>query len=164
MSAVLQNASENANISNWNADDGYLADEFNKSYPRRTSNTSPVGVLNVNLDYIKKATEFKCSNITAAFRIFLHTPGEIPDYQHPSQIYASDVTSISITPELTTSYGLRSWPPDKRRCFFNFERQLRFYKIYSQRNCEEECLSNYTKSHCGCVLFHMTSINWAINT
>lgn len=37
--------------------------------------------------------------------------------------------------------------------------KLRFYKNYTQANCEMECLSNYTKNECGCVKFSMPREN-----
>lgn len=45
----------------------------------------------------------------------------------------------------------------RRQCFFDTERQLRFFKIYTQRNCELECLANFTVKTCGCAKFSMPS-------
>lgn len=115
--------------------------EVKKSYPRRTSNTSR---MNLKLDEnIQRLAKFKWSNMTAAFLFIFHMPGETPDYLLPSQIYASNVASISIKPELITLHKLWNWTQDNRQCFFSLDRQLRFYAIYSQKNCEEECISNY---------------------
>lgn len=73
-------------------------------------------------------------------------------------------TQISIKPNMiTTSEGLRKYPHDQRQCFFSSERQLRFYRNYTQNNCEAECLSNYTKIECGCVVFSMPSKQNAID-
>lgn len=41
----------------------------------------------------------------------------------------------------------------RRKCYFDSERKLRFLKVYTQRNCELECLSNATLNSCGCVKF-----------
>lgn len=43
----------------------------------------------------------------------------------------------------------------RRKCYFDSERQLRFLKVYTQRNCELECLSNATLKTCGCVKFSL---------
>lgn len=32
----------------------------------------------------------------------------------------------------------------RRQCYFDSERKLRFLKVYTQRNCELECLANFT--------------------
>lgn len=43
----------------------------------------------------------------------------------------------------------------RRQCFFNSERKLRYLRTYTQRNCELECLANFTLAVCGCVRFSM---------
>lgn len=50
-----------------------------------------------------------------------------------------------------------SFPPThhSRQCYFNGERYLRFFQVYTQQNCELECLANYTMAKCGCVKFSM---------
>lgn len=45
----------------------------------------------------------------------------------------------------------------RRQCFFNNERYLRFFKLYTQANCELECLTNHTLKECSCVKFSMPS-------
>lgn len=57
---------------------------------------------------------------------------------------------------MVTSSGLRDYyTPQVRGCYFRSERQLRFFKLYSQKKCEMECLSNFTRDECGCVQFYM---------
>lgn len=56
---------------------------------------------------------------------------------------------------ITTSDGLKHYLPNRRQCFFNKERFLRYFKVYTQQNCELECLANYTMQQCGCVKFSM---------
>lgn len=56
-----------------------------------------------------------------------------------------------------TSPGLLSYDPHRRQCFFPSERYLKFFKVYTQRNCELECLTNHTLKVCGCVGIHMPS-------
>lgn len=46
-----------------------------------------------------------------------------------------------------------------RQCFFNDERYLRYFKVYTQQNCELECLANFTLATCGCVKFSMPRDN-----
>lgn len=43
----------------------------------------------------------------------------------------------------------------RRQCYFQDERYLRYFKVYTQSNCELECLTNYTLHKCGCVKFYM---------
>lgn len=65
---------------------------------------------------------------------------------------------ILISPTvIVASEGLRSYSPDVRQCFFDSERILKYFRVYTQQNCELECISNYTLSKCGCVEFSMAS-------
>lgn len=51
----------------------------------------------------------------------------------------------------------------RRKCYFDSERKLRFLKVYTQRNCELECLSNATRKACGCVKFsHLRDVSTPI--
>lgn len=45
----------------------------------------------------------------------------------------------------------------RRQCFFEKERILKFFNVYTQPNCELECLANYTVDLCGCAKFSMPS-------
>lgn len=58
---------------------------------------------------------------------------------------------------MTTTQSLKSYPPARRQCYFPSERYLQYFKVYTQRNCELECVTNYTLKTCGCVYLHMPS-------
>ncbi|KAL1402838.1 hypothetical protein pipiens_005902 [Culex pipiens pipiens] len=63
---------------------------------------------------------------------------------------------ISVKPQMiTTSDGLRDYAPHRRQCYFNHERRLKYFQVYTQQNCELECITNYTLRSCGCVKFSM---------
>lgn len=63
---------------------------------------------------------------------------------------------ISVKPTvITTTKKLKSYTPSSRQCYFENERYLRFFKGYTQVNCELECLTNHTLNKCGCVTFSM---------
>lgn len=46
----------------------------------------------------------------------------------------------------------------RRGCFYSFERKLTFFKQYQERNCWMECLTNFTRSLCGCVFYYMPRV------
>lgn len=48
-----------------------------------------------------------------------------------------------------------SFEPLSRQCYFNYERRLKYFKVYTQQNCELECITNFTLQTCGCVKFSM---------
>lgn len=150
----------NPNVTNWSLEGGY-DDETNKDYyPNRIFNAMPGGALNIDLHLSNQDLKATCRNIKSAYRIFLHVPGEVPNMsRNVIQVAPSEIAEFSVKATLTTtSEGLRSYEPSRRQCFFSSDRQLRFFKIYTQSNCEAECLSNFTKQECGCVRFFMPSL------
>ena len=76
---------------------------------------------------------------------------------------------VIITPEVfITDKNLIKYSPEKRGCLFQSEKKLQFFKIYSKKNCDNECLSNRTKIVCDCVPFYSirdksTKICWSVN-
>jgi amiloride-sensitive sodium channel len=62
------------------------------------------------------------------------------------------ILEIIITPEITkTDPNLKKLKPIERGCYFEGEKLLHFFKKYSQKNCEIECMANITIAACGCV-------------
>lgn len=51
--------------------------------------------------------------------------------------------------------SLRVFQPETRGCYFDGEKQLRFFKAYTKANCEYECMSNFTFNSCQCTKFQM---------
>lgn len=160
MASVMMTANENPNISQWNPEDLYESEVNDNCYPKHIFNTRPNGALKLTLQQIKEDLPFRCHRLNSGFQVFLNVPGEVPHMTELAfQIPSNAEVQISIRAKLiTTSDGLRIYTPNQRQCFFNSERQLRFFKIYSQNNCEIECLANFTEQECGCVKFSMPSI------
>ena len=70
-------------------------------------------------------------------------PGEYEDVDSNKFYYGQDL-EVLITPEVIKSdESLKKFAPKKRNCFFEGERTLKMFKIYSRRNCEQECLTNF---------------------
>ncbi|XP_055325779.1 pickpocket protein 28-like isoform X2 [Sitodiplosis mosellana] len=147
----------NPNVTYWSPEGGYY-DETNKEYyPNRIFNAMPGGALNIDFHLSNQDLEGTCPYIKSAYRIFLHMPGEVPNMsRNVIQVAPSEIAEFSIKATYTTtSEGLRSYEPSRRQCFFDSDRQLRFFKFYTQNNCIEECLANFTKQECGCARFFM---------
>lgn len=149
----------NSNTSNWNFEDGYDKISQMKVYPNRIFNAKQFGAFYIILQLSDEDIEYMCSGIIEGFKLTLTTPGEIrKSTTYYFQVLLSEQAEIFIKPKLiTTSKKLRQYTPRQRQCFFDSERQLRFFKIYNQNNCEAECVSNFTKEECGCVKFSMPS-------
>lgn len=61
---------------------------------------------------------------------------------------------VLITPNILKSdKSLETIQPVDRSCYLGGERKLRFFKIYTKRNCEIECFSKYHREACNCVPF-----------
>jgi amiloride-sensitive sodium channel len=43
----------------------------------------------------------------------------------------------------------------RRNCYLENEKTLKFFKVYTKNNCENECLSDFMLNRCGCVEFFM---------
>lgn len=146
------------NARNWSLENGYDDKTDKTSYPRRIFNSRSDSSLRVEL-FLADDKFFSCADKRPGFRLFFHVPGEVAKMSRQFQyVTVGENIEFSIKATLiTTSDGLRNYKPSQRQCFFNFDRQLRFFKIYTQNNCEAECLANFTNIECGCVKYSMPS-------
>jgi amiloride-sensitive sodium channel len=98
-----------------------------------------------------------CQGTGKVFPIILHMPNETPTPFH-EEIYLKYHRRKTITVVVKTyksTEDLRKFSPEKRACYFENERQLKFYKSYTKSHCDFECMTNYTLKECGCVKFSM---------
>lgn len=58
-----------------------------------------------------------------------------------------------------TDTDFRYFHPNNRRCYFEGEKQLKFFQSYTKALCEWECKTNLTLEKCGCVKFSMPRDN-----
>ncbi|KAM3963282.1 pickpocket protein 28-like isoform 2-T2 [Aphomia sociella] len=144
------------NKSSWTLGGGYLPGETIHTYPRRGPSYGGVEFEVVLLTDIRDL-DLECRGPVQGFKIWLHNPAELPNMgQNFFRLPIKYQSAAAVTPRVTkTSEGLRNYPPHKRNCFYSNERYLRFFRIYTQRNCELECLSNHTAHRCGCVPLYM---------
>lgn len=146
----------------WYPEKGYDESHANgneKLYPHRSHGIGLRAGFRTTLLILNYTTDFLCSGPILGFKVMIHRPDEIPqiskNYFH---VPAKTDILIAVKPNLfTTDEHLIKYSPDQRQCFFDTEQKLRFFKHYNQRNCELECLANFTKSECGCVPFYMPS-------
>ncbi|GLG96287.1 Pickpocket, partial [Gryllus bimaculatus] len=97
-------------------------------------------------------------NLISLTLVQLHSPAEFPRPAERSfRAPLRGSTALRVTPaEMATDADVRGgYSAQQRRCYFPDERRLAFFRLYSQSNCEIECLANLTLRHCGCVPFHM---------
>lgn len=150
----------NPSATHWNAENGYQSGVNEQElYPARVIGSTLSNSLQIKAKIIMDFTYEYCGYFTLGFPLELHMPDELPNYQSPlTFIPAEHVAEIVIKPKVTiTSEALHKYTPQERGCYLKSEHRLRFFKSYSQRKCELECLTNFTKKECGCVLFDMPS-------
>lgn len=155
----LKNFPTTRNSSKWCPEDGYSDKDDTEIYPyrafglgKRESFRVMMKVLNQNMDYL-------CANAIDGYRVTFHLPNELPPmWKKRHHVGAGQVGIFLVAANLiTTSPVLRNYAPVLRQCYFNAERKLRFFRFYTQQNCEAECLANFTHSICDCVHFAMPS-------
>lgn len=130
-------------------------------YHLRVVHSGPGAGLDIAVTLNEEDFESRCNGYLMGFKLILTMPGDALKMSEKLyfRIPASEHSRIIIKPKvILTSDGLRNYKPNHRQCFYQSERQLRFYKKYTQTNCEEECLANFTKTECGCVKFSMPSM------
>jgi acid-sensing ion channel, other len=155
---VLRNFDEpNEDFSEeWTLEGGYRNNSDHVDiYPRAGSKRGLQTLFNVDLRLI----DALCKDSVQSFKVYLHLPNEVPQPANNFLMmpYQYD-TVVAISPKVTvTEPELRDFPVAKRQCYFSDERYLRFFRHYTQNNCEIECLVNLTLKRCGCLKFYMPS-------
>ncbi|KAL3273934.1 hypothetical protein HHI36_015358 [Cryptolaemus montrouzieri] len=145
---------------NWDIDSGYPEDLARRTdiYPFRVFSSGAKKSLTVVLLTKKTDVYYSCRDFSLqGMRVSLHMPARIP---RPNQVFfqvgLNELVNAQVTPiYMKTTPKIRDYATDKRNCFFSKERTLKYFRIYSQGNCNLECWTNYTIQECGCTHFYM---------
>ncbi|XP_055308679.1 pickpocket protein 28-like isoform X2 [Sitodiplosis mosellana] len=143
------------NVSGWTLDSGYANESAGDNYPFQSAQLEEVNRLILTVASFRSDMDYQCRGIDQGHKLFLTTPGETLT---PSRKYVRlpilTLNMVEIIPSvITATEVVRDFEPHQRKCFYSFDRPLRFFKIYTKINCEEECLANFTRIECGCVKF-----------
>ncbi|RZF48040.1 hypothetical protein LSTR_LSTR002106 [Laodelphax striatellus] len=144
----------------WDPESGYMAGDRNGfedgGFPWTLSSMKfqlipVVLLLNFNADDMDPL----CVSSGHTFTVAIHNPAEPPTaYSTIAQAVTDRGNYIRIVPRVvTTSKELQSWSPKDRGCYFNDEKKLKYFKIYTMHNCEIECETNITLKECNCTFF-----------
>lgn len=147
----------------WSLDGGYnIYINTSDAYPHRTFGSGKHNRLETSFRIFKDDLSFTCGR-HEGLKVFLHAPGDEPQINssyievQPNEGKVNDIFLLVKPNVMTTSEGLRDYAPKHRKCFYTHERKLLFFKNYTQNHCQWECLTNHTKTACGCVRFTMPS-------
>lgn len=141
----------------WTLEKGYASGSPIETYPRRALNSGDKSGFLLILAGNKTNHDTTCRGAIRGYKIILHNPAEIPS-SSAKYVRIPEDQEILVWAEpniMTTSDGLRGYAPSRRQCFYPDERQLKFFNVYTERNCELECLANHTLNECGCVSIYM---------
>lgn len=129
--------------------------------------------LQITMSTFNTEIDYKCSGFLQGFKVSktpakliatksllkvaFHVPERYPLFQEDHILVPLEQFVVaSVQPNMvTTSSVVQKYDPHVRMCYFPHERHLRFFQIYTQKNCRIECWANYTLSECGCVSFFM---------
>ncbi|RZC36787.1 ASC domain containing protein [Asbolus verrucosus] len=144
----------------WDFDDGYSKDATENAFPKRIMLAGHDNGLTTVLKAYKKDLNYLC-HPNQGFKVLLHHPAEVPRVEDQYfRVPLDQELVLRIKPDMTTtSTNLNHYDPNLRKCFFSKERNLQFFKIYTQQNCLIECIANYTLKKCGCVAYYMPREN-----
>lgn len=150
----------NLNQSHWSLDEGYRNEFSESEYPFRVLESGQKNSLELILTSNMQDSDYMCNHFFHGFEYSITLPGQ--SFEMLSDILSIDLSEdnlVTVKPKVTkTSEVLRNYKPEHRNCFFNSERQLRFFRMYTEENCLEECATNYIKKMCGCAHFAMPSM------
>lgn len=140
---------------------------INLSYPMEVTRSDKKLELIVQLNKQKEFYDWSlvlCRGIS----FMIHSPDYLARFADKvAFIFTAPNTifHVKVTPEIVrTDPDLLKLPLSARECYKENEKSLKFFKIYTQRNCEIECITNYTYSQCGCVgLVHATMVEEGID-
>lgn len=157
---IMKHTTKRPNMSFWSLENGYHDDFIGEEYPMRVLSSGHKNGLELILQSSIRDFDILCRGYLQGFFILTTTPGD--------SLYDADFFDIRFSVDLL--YGITAsvvsipkslfkYQPKKRECFFNSERQLRFFKAYTKKSCEDECVANFTIRECGCVKLSMPSID-----
>ncbi|XP_065087743.1 pickpocket protein 28-like [Ochlerotatus camptorhynchus] len=141
----------------WTLEQGYSCEANLTSYPYRTIGPGALAGLQIMLYSEDKDLEYSCSGPVQGYKVLLHSPADYPQISNRYiHIPLDQEVMIAVKPLITeTTHKLQHYSAERRQCFFSHDRSLRFFRVYTQDNCNLECLTNYTLQRCGCVRFSM---------
>lgn len=94
-------------------------------------------------------------------RVIIHNPDELPSYSGYEFFFREGLKKfIMIEPQVNLiDDNVKRMSLNKRKCYLPGEKQLKYFKIYTKRNCEQECLGEMIAKICNCVPFYMIREN-----
>ncbi|XP_050536588.1 pickpocket protein 28-like isoform X2 [Daktulosphaira vitifoliae] len=140
----------------WSPDKGFSKNAIPFDTPWRVTGDTNNDAVRLVFNLRNIEGDNYCPHTMSGVVLILHNPSDTPSGYHPSAYLASNHgLSISLSVlHRPTSQSLAKWSPEMRHCFYENEKRLKFFKLYTFRNCISECQANLTFRKCGCAAFY----------
>jgi hypothetical protein len=92
-------------------------------------------------------------------RIIIHKSYELPSFSGYEIMQPEEhTTHVQIQTEMSSiDENVQSMAINVRNCYLNGEKKLKYFKVYTSKNCKEESLSDFIFNSCKCVPFYVIS-------
>lgn len=121
-------------------------------FPQRAAGAGDIAGLSFLI--WRKIAEVKASgNFQKGFKLVLHLPSELPRFDKQFWKFPLEkAASLIVRPTyIRTDEQLTRYDIDVRKCYFDGEKVLKYFKIYTRTNCQIECAASITLKKCGCI-------------
>ncbi|KAK7583871.1 hypothetical protein V9T40_004834 [Parthenolecanium corni] len=155
---ITSNMSEwsKAEKADWTPEVGYSKPISPKNIPRRTAGAGNFYSFSALMSLNYENYDVNCNSGTQGYTVLIHSPADFPS-STDTQLAIGENSSEAITIQpkiLRTSKQIKNWNPEDRGCYLDQERNLYYFKLYTETNCNLECESNYSLLQCGCVAYY----------
>lgn len=79
----------------------------------------------------------------------------VPATSYPPLLCTFSLISYTKFSAAVATKYVTFWFYSSRGCYFNFERNLTFFKHYTQQNCYMDCVTSELIKHCNCSTFYL---------
>ncbi|CAH2055754.1 unnamed protein product, partial [Iphiclides podalirius] len=142
---------------NWSMDGGYpqVFPPDPSMMPLRVVASGEVHGLGVELYLNASEHQFGCDGNNMGFTVLISSPTDHVYTSTVLRLPMNKMTTIEVSPiTYKTDSALRALPPYLRQCYFQDERKLEYFEMYSDSNCKHDLWIREVKEKCNCVLFN----------
>ncbi|XP_050520966.1 pickpocket protein 28-like isoform X2 [Daktulosphaira vitifoliae] len=139
----------------WSPDKGFKKNSTSFDIPWKIVEGFSKNSISLALNFDKNNKK-KCSLKGSGYVLILHSPVNVPNMILPTAyIFRDEALYVStVVSAWPTSQGISNWKPRQRKCYFQHEKKLKYFKIYTENNCDVECRANISIKKCGCSAFY----------
>ncbi|XP_055591169.1 pickpocket protein 28-like [Uranotaenia lowii] len=141
-------------IQNWSPAEGYGSVDAEIEYPKRSFLDDKKIDFVINLRLNASDFDYQCRT-EQGFMVYVHSPEDFPQANYRAMYVplgkSTYITVKAIVTDLSSK--LIDFPPNRRKCYKLGEKQLEYFRIYTQKNCELECRAREQLFTEGCVNF-----------